>query len=84
MNDIGNVEHFKARLVANGMQQVSGIDVTETFAPVIKPTSVKLILNFVVTWGWELRQFDISNVFLHDRLKEEVYMKQPLGYRDKK
>lgn len=55
MNDIGNVECFKARLVENGMRQVNGIDVMETFALVIKPTSIKLILIFAITWGWELR-----------------------------
>lgn len=49
MNEAGIVECFKARLVMNGMRWVNGVDVTETFALVIKPASVKLILSFVVT-----------------------------------
>lgn len=77
-----NVERFKAHLVTNGMCQVNGVDVVETFALVIKPASVKLILIFAITWGWELRQYDVSNTVLHGVLKEEVYMRQPLGYKD--
>lgn len=53
-DESGNIKCFEARLVANGMHQFNGVDVAETFAPVVKPASVKLILNFAVTWGWEL------------------------------
>lgn len=51
----GKIDRYKACLVANGMRQRDGIDVTETFVIVIKPTSVKIILSLTVTWGWELR-----------------------------
>lgn len=64
------------------MRQVDGVDVEETFAPVIKPPRVKIILSLAVTWGWALRQFDVSNAFLHGVLKEDVYMRQPPEYRD--
>lgn len=74
-DEAGKVECFKARLVVNGMRQVDGVDVSKTFALVINPASIKLILSFAVTWGWELHQFDVSNPFLHDILQEEVYMR---------
>lgn len=78
----GNIERLKALLVANGMRQVSGMDVTKTFAPIVMPASAKLILSFTITWGWQLKQYDVSNVYLHGLLKENVYMKQLLGYKD--
>lgn len=74
LDELGKVECFKARLVASGMQQVNGIEVLETFTPVIKPATMKIILCFAVTWGWELRQYYVSNAFLHEVLKEDVYM----------
>lgn len=82
LDENGNIDRFKAQLVANGMRQLDGFDVEETFAPVIKPPMVKIILSLVVTWGWKLRQFDVSNAFLHDILKEKVYMNQSSGYKD--
>lgn len=82
LTETSEVEHFKACLVTNEMRQLDGIDMTETFAPVVKPASIKIILSFAVTWGWELRQYDVSNAFLHDILNGEVYMRQPPGYKD--
>lgn len=52
-NEVGEVERFKARLIANEMRQPDGIDVEETFALVIKPPKVKIILSFPITWRWE-------------------------------
>lgn len=76
----GSVEHPKARLVASGIHQLVGIDFHETFSPVVKPTTVRLILSLVVSSCWVIWQLDVKNAFLHGYLEEQVYMCQPLRF----
>jgi hypothetical protein len=73
----------QARLVAKGFKQHYGIDYEDTFSPVIKAATIRLVLSIAITRGWSLRQLDVQNAFLHGVLDEEVYMYQPLGYTNK-
>jgi hypothetical protein len=78
----GSVDRHKAYLVAKGFKQCLGIDYDDTFIPVVKPAIIRLVLSLAVSQGWTLHQLDVQNVFLHDVLEEEVYMKQPPRFVD--
>ena len=66
----GTLDRYKARLVALGKKKEYGVDHEETFAPVAKMTTIRLVLSAVASQGWSLHQMDVKNVFLHSDLKE--------------
>lgn len=78
----GNVERYKARLVAKGFSQREGIDYSETYAPVVRYESIRLLLAIVAARDYEIKKFDVKTAFLYGELQEEIYLEQPEGYVD--
>ncbi len=73
-NADGSMSRYKARLITKGYAQTYGIDYEETYSPVAKMTTIRIIIAMVATKGWFLHQMDVKNVFLRGDLQEEVYM----------
>ncbi len=76
LNKNGEVERYKARLVAKGYSQKEGIDYNETFAPVLKYKSLRILLSIAAIKDMEVKQMDVETAFLNAPMREEVYMKQ--------
>ncbi|KAK2456975.1 putative mitochondrial protein [Trifolium repens] len=78
----GTVTRNKARLVAQGYTQIEGLDFDETFAPVARLESIRLLLGVACILKFKLYQMDVKSAFLNGYLQEEVYVEQPKGFVD--
>jgi hypothetical protein len=76
------VTRNKARLVAKGYSQVEGLDFGETYAPVARLESIRILLAYATYHGFKLYQMDVKSAFLNGPIKEEVYVEQPPGFKD--
>lgn len=81
-NSDGTIDRYKARIVAKGYHQQQGIDYEDTFSPVIKLTTIRIVLGLAVNNDWPVRQIDVNTAFLQGHLNEEVFMSQPPGFTD--
>ncbi|GKB46897.1 ribonuclease H-like domain-containing protein [Tanacetum coccineum] len=80
----GSLSRYMTHLVMNGSTQLEGVDVDETFSPVVKPGTIRTVLSLATSRHWPIHQLDVKNAFLHGDLFETVYMHQPLGFWDSK
>jgi len=78
-NANGEIARYKARLVAKGYTQVSGLDFNETYAPVTRLETIRLLFGLAVEKDWEIRQIDVKTAYLNGDLDEEIYMEPPDG-----
>ena len=67
-----SLAHYKARWVVRGYSLRPGIDYDETFSPVVKPSTIRLVLTLAISSSWPIRQFDVKNAFLNGNLDEDV------------
>ncbi|KAH9743695.1 hypothetical protein KPL70_003390 [Citrus sinensis] len=76
----GEPPRYKARLVAKGFTQKHGVDFNEVFSPVVKYSSIRILLAIAAYNDLELDQMDVKTTFLHGNLEEEILMDQPEGF----
>ncbi|GJV08208.1 copia protein [Tanacetum coccineum] len=82
LDENGVVTRNKARLVAQGYNQQEGIDYDETYAPVARLESIRILLAYACALDFKLYQMDVTSAFFNDFINEEVYVAQPLGFID--
>jgi hypothetical protein len=82
LNADGSLSRYKARWVVRCFTQQAGVDYGETFSPVVKPATIRVVLSLATSLAWPINQLDVKNAFLHGNLQETVYSQQPSGFVD--
>jgi len=80
LNEKGEIDKFKARLVVKGYNQEYGVDYQEIFAPVARQDTIRLVVSLAAQNSWPIFQLDVKSAFLNGELIEQVYIEQPPGY----
>ena len=70
----GSIEKYKARFVACCLSQKEGIDYDETFAPITRYTTIRMVISLAVVLEWKLHQMDMKTALLNGKVEEEVYI----------
>jgi len=80
LNADGSVNKHKARLVVKGYAHIFGVEFSETFAPVARLDTIRLLLAIAAQKGWKIYQLDVKSAILNGFLQEEIYVEQPEGF----
>ncbi|KAM2928689.1 hypothetical protein COP2_035913 [Malus domestica] len=80
LNENGEVDKYKAQLVAKGYSQQYGVDFSEVFALVARLDTIRVVISLVAQMSWKIYQLDVKSAFLHGEINEEVFVEQPPGY----
>jgi Reverse transcriptase (RNA-dependent DNA polymerase) len=81
-NSAGEIDKYRARLVAQRYSQIPGIDYDDMFAPIVKMSSIRVVLSFIARHGWPAHQMDVKSAYLNGKLEdsEDLYLRQPPSY----
>jgi hypothetical protein len=80
----GEILKYKARFVAKGFSQTPGLDVFETYSPVLSCISLRMLLSLSIQLDFERRQYDVKTAFLHAPVEEDIYVSQAIGFESVK
>ena len=80
MKPDGTVDKYKARLVVKGYRQKKGLDYFDTYSPVTRITSSRMLIAIAAVHDLKIHQMDVKTAFLNGELEEEIYMEQPEGF----
>ena len=80
MKPDGSIDKYKARLVIKGYRQKEGLNYFDTYSPVTRITSIRMLIAIAAIFNFEIHQMDVKTAFLNGELDEEIYMEQPEGF----
>jgi len=78
----GEIKKFKARFCVRGDKQIKGVDYFETYAPVVSWSTIRMLLCLSLQYGWFTKAVDFANAFVHEEIKEDVYVSLPTIFQD--
>ena len=78
-----SIKKYKARLLSKGYRQKEGVDFFDTYSPVTRITSIRMLIAIASIYNLEIHQMDVKTTFLNGDLDEEIYMEQPEGFISK-
>lgn len=83
LNVDGSINKHKARLVVKDYAHIFGVDYSDTFAPVARLDTTRLLLAIAVQMSWKVYQLDVKSTFLNGFLQEQIYVERPEGFMKK-